>query len=200
MYRGPSQVDLWDPKPELVKHHGKPIPDLDKDPLFKVRNPGTLLATSHKFSKSGQSGIEVSDLYPHLAGRVDDMAIIRSTYADSFAHGSGLLQMNTGFLQQGYPSLGSWVTYGLGTANQNLPAFVVMLDQRGGPITGPPNWSCGFMPATSSRPVGPPPCSRSSTRNRPSPMPSPASSSVTAAANGLDAAVRACRSASARRS
>ncbi len=148
MYGGPSQVDLWDPKPELVKHHGKPIPNLDKDPLFKVRNPGTLLATSHKFPKTGKSGIEVSDLYPNLARCIDDMAIIRSTYADSFAHGSGLLQMNTGFLQQGYPSLGSWVTYGLGTANQNLPAFVVMLDQRGGPITGPPNWSCGFMPAT----------------------------------------------------
>jgi hypothetical protein len=148
MYGGPSQVDLWDPKPELTKHHGKPIPDLDKDPLFKVRNPGTLLSSSHKFTKSGKSGIEVSDLYPHLAHCVDDMAVIRSTYADSFAHGSGLLQMNTGFLQQGYPSLGSWVTYGLGTVNQNLPSFVVMLDQRGGPITGPPNWSCGFMPAT----------------------------------------------------
>src|SRR5438874_518647 len=148
MYGGPSQVDLWDPKPELAKHHGKPIPDLDKDPLFKVRNPGTLLATSHKFLKSGRSGIEVSNLYPNVARCIDDMAIIRSTYADSFAHGSGLLQMNTGFLQQGYPSLGSWVTYGLGTVNQNLPAFVVMLDQRGGPITGPPNWSSGFMPAT----------------------------------------------------
>src|SRR6266849_2626416 len=148
MYGGPSQVDLWDPKPELAKHHGQLIPNLDQDPLFKVRNPGTLLATSHKFPKTGKSGIEVSDLYPNLARCIDDMAIIRSTYADSFAHGSGLLQMNTGFLQQGYPSLGSWVTYGLGTMNQNLPAFVVMLDQRGGPITGPPNWSCGFMPAT----------------------------------------------------
>src|SRR5437870_5569284 len=147
MYGGPSQVDLWDPKPELAKHHGKPIPDLDKDPLFKVRNPGTLLASRHKFAKSGKCGIEVSDLYPHLANCVDEMAIIRSTYADSFAHGSGLLQMNTGFLQQGYPSLGSWVTYGLGTVNQNLPAYVVMLDHRGGPITGPPNWGSGFMPA-----------------------------------------------------
>jgi hypothetical protein len=148
MYGGPSQVDLFDPKPALAKHHGQPIPNLDQDPLFKVRNPGALLASSHKFLKSGQSGIEISELYPHLSRSVDDMAIIRSTYADSFAHGSGLLQMNTGFLQQGYPSLGSWVTYGLGTVNQNQPAFVVMLDQRGGPITGPPNWSCGFMPAT----------------------------------------------------
>src|SRR5262249_22115447 len=73
--------------------------------------------------------------------------IIRGTYADSFAHGSGLLQMNTGFLRQGFPSLGSWVTYGLGTTNQDLPAYVVMLDHRGGPITRPPNWGSGFMPA-----------------------------------------------------
>ena len=69
-------------------------------------------------------------------------------YTDSFAHGSGLLQMNTGFLRQGYPSLGSWVTYGLGTVNQNLPGYVVLLDHRGGPISGPPNWGSGFMPAT----------------------------------------------------
>jgi hypothetical protein len=148
MYGGPSQVDIWDPKPELTNRHGQKMPNLDGDPLLKVRNPGTLLGSSRKFTKSGQSGIEVSDLFPNLARRIDDLAVIRSTYADSFAHGSGLLQMNTGFLRQGYPSVGSWVTYGLGTANQNLPAFVVLLDQRGGPITGPPNWSSGFMPAT----------------------------------------------------
>jgi hypothetical protein len=147
MYGGPSQVDTWDPKPELTRRHGQPIPNLATDPLLKVRKPGTLLASSRKFTRAGKSGIEVSDLYPHLAHCIDDMAIIRGTYADSFAHGSGLLQMNTGFLRQGYPSLGSWVTYGLGTVNQNLPAFVVMLDQRGGPITGPPNWGSGFMPA-----------------------------------------------------
>jgi hypothetical protein len=148
MYGGVSQVDTWDPKPELAKRHGQPIPNLATDPLLKVRNPGTLMASTRKFTRSGRSGIEVSDLYPHLARCIDDMAIIRGTYADSFAHGSGLLQMNTGFLRQGYPSLGSWVTYGLGTVNQNLPAYVVMLDHRGGPITGPPNWSSGFMPAT----------------------------------------------------
>jgi hypothetical protein len=147
MYGGPSQVDLWDPKPELAKRNGQPIPNLDGDKFLKVRNPEALLASRRRFIKSGKSGIEVSDLWPHLAQRIDDMAIIRGTYADSFAHGSGLLQMNTGYLRQGYPSLGSWLTYGLGTLNQNLPAFVVMLDQRGGPITGPPNWGSGFMPA-----------------------------------------------------
>ncbi|HTE19539.1 MAG TPA: DUF1501 domain-containing protein [Armatimonadota bacterium] len=148
MYGGPSQVDTWDPKPELLKYHGQPMPNLEQDPLFKVRNPGKLMASSRKFTRAGQSGIEVSDLYPHLAGCIDDIAVIRSTYADSFAHGSGLLQMNTGAIRQGYPSLGSWVSYGLGTENQNLPAFVVLLDHRGGPISGPPNWGAGFMPAT----------------------------------------------------
>ncbi|MFN0171186.1 MAG: DUF1501 domain-containing protein, partial [Bryobacteraceae bacterium] len=147
MYGGPSQVDTWDPKPMLNKYHGEPIPNLDSDPLLKVRKPGTLLGSTRKFPKRGQSGIEVSDLFPNLGACVDDMAIIRGTYADSFAHGSGLLQMNTGFIRQGFPSLGSWVTYGLGTENQNLPAFVVLLDHRGGPISGPPNWSSGFMPA-----------------------------------------------------
>jgi hypothetical protein len=147
MYGGPSQVDLFDPKPELTKRTGQPIPNLDEDPLFKARNPGTLLGTSRKFTKYGTSGIEVSDLFPNIAKCVDDLALLRGTYTDSFAHGSGLLQMNTGFLRQGYPSLGSWVTYGLGAVNQNLPAFVVLLDHRGGPISGPPNWSAGFMPA-----------------------------------------------------
>src|SRR5262249_40433833 len=128
MYGGVSQVDTWDPKPELTRRNGQAMPNLDSDPLFKVRNPGTLLASSRKFAKHGQAGIEVSDLYPHLAEWVDDMAVVRGTYADSFAHGSGLLQMNTGYLRQGYPCLGSWVSYGLGTVNQNLPAFVVMLD------------------------------------------------------------------------
>ena len=103
MYGGVSQVDTFDPKPELTKHNGKPIPNLDSDPLLKVRNPGTLLGSTRKFAKHGQAGIEVSDLYPHLAGCVDDIAVIRGIYADSFAHGSGLLQMNTGFLRQGYP-------------------------------------------------------------------------------------------------
>src|SRR5438445_9336450 len=86
-YGGPSQVDLWDPKPELLKRNGQPMPNLDNDPLFKVRNPGKLLGSKWKFNKHGQSGIEVSELWPQLAKCVDDMAVIRSTYADSFAHG-----------------------------------------------------------------------------------------------------------------
>jgi len=148
MYGGVSQVDTWDPKPELTRLSGQPMPDLEKDPLFKVRNPGTLLGTTRQFAAAGDSGIPVSDLYPNLAGCVDDLAVIRSMYADSFAHGSGLLQMNTGYLRQGFPSVGSWLTYGLGSPNQNLPGYVVMLDHRGGPIGGAPNWGSGFMPAS----------------------------------------------------
>ncbi|MCL6502428.1 MAG: DUF1501 domain-containing protein [Pirellulales bacterium] len=147
MYGGPSQVDLFDPKPELARRTGEPMPNLDADPLFKVRNPGNLMGAKHAFLRCGQSGLEISDLYPMLGRCADDMAIIRSCYADSFAHGSGLLQMNTGFIRQGHPSLGSWVSYGLGTENQDLPAFVVFLDPRGGPIGGAPNWGAGFMPA-----------------------------------------------------
>ncbi len=145
MYGGVSQVDTWDPKPELTRRHGQPIPL--NDPDLKVRNPGTLLGSSRRFTKHGQAGIEVSDLYPHLAKQVDRLAVLRGTWTNSFAHGSGLLQMNTGYLRQGYPSLGSWVTYGLGSVSRNLPGFVVLLDHRGGPITGPPNWGHGFMPA-----------------------------------------------------
>ena len=147
-YGGVSQVDTFDPKPQLTKHSGERMPNLDADEFLKIRNPGTLLGTRFEFQKHGEAGIEVSSLFPHLAKRIDDLCIIRSCHTDSFAHGSGLLQMNTGFLRQGYPCVGSWVTYGLGTENQNLPGFVVLLDHRGGPIGGAPNWSSGFMPAT----------------------------------------------------
>jgi len=148
MYGGPSQMDLFDPKPELTKRNGEEMPNLDEDPLFKVRNPGKLMGTKRTFVPSGESGIPITDIFPNLAKCVDDMAIIRSMYADSFAHGSGLLQMNTGFLRQGFPSCGSWINYGLGSMNENLPGYVVMLDHRGGPIGGAPNWGSGFMPAT----------------------------------------------------
>ena len=148
MYGGPSQVDLFDPKPLLTKFHGQTMPGIEKDRLFKVRNPGKLLGSSRVFKQHGESGLEISDLFPNLARHADDIAVLRSCYADSFAHGSGMLQMNTGMVRQGYPSLGSWAVYGLGSENQNLPGYVVMLDQKGGPINGPPNWSSGFMPAS----------------------------------------------------
>ena len=91
--------------------------------------------------------MDVSELFPHVAKKVDEIALIRSMYSISNDHGPALFQMNTGFIQAGYPSMGSWITYGLGTENQNLPAFVVFSDWRGGPIGGAPNWGNGFMPA-----------------------------------------------------
>lgn len=145
MYGGPSQVDLFDPKPALNDKNGKTIDiEVRKGQVAK----GTLFGSPFQFAKHGQSGIEVSELFPELAGCVDDMAVIRSMWADSFAHGSAMIQMNTGSLFQGRPCLGSWTCYGLGTLNQNLPGFVVLLDPRGGPIGGAPNWSSGYMPAT----------------------------------------------------
>ncbi len=145
MYGGPSQVDTFDPKPVLNAKNGQSI---DIESRKGSISKGTLLGTPRKFQKYGESGTEVSDLFPHLAQHVDDMAIVRSMYADSFAHGSALIQMNTGSLFQGKPCLGSWTTYGLGTENRDLPAFVVLLDPRGGPIGGSPNWGAGYMPAT----------------------------------------------------
>jgi hypothetical protein len=147
MYGGVSQVDTFDPKPELARWNNQPYPHLDADPLFKSRGPGNLLASKYQFAPAGDCGTEISELYPHLARQADRLAVVRSCYTDSFAHGSGLLQMNTGFVRQGSPSLGSWVTYGLGSENENLPSYVVMLDQRGGPIGGAPNWGAGYMPA-----------------------------------------------------
>src|SRR3712207_1947241 len=100
------------------------------------------------FKQYGQSGKWVSDLFPHLATCVDDIAFLHSMTADSPIHGSAMLQMNSGKILSGSPCMGSWVNYGLGSENQNLPGFVVMLDPRGGPISGAKNWSSGYMPAS----------------------------------------------------
>src|SRR5262245_60581621 len=144
MYGGPSQMDLFDYKPELQKADGKTVNlELRRHDV----KPGTLLASRRKWAQYGQSGLWCSDALPRLARHMDKLAIIKSLYADSFAHGSAMIQMNSGRIIQGYPSLGSWLHYGLGTLNQNLPGYVVMLDPRGGPISGAANWSSGFMPA-----------------------------------------------------
>lgn len=145
MYGGVSHVDTFDPKPELTKNHGKPMNKGKVDVFFG--NPGNLMASPYKFEKHGQSGIEVSELYPHLATKVDDLCMVRSVYSTSNNHSPAIFQMNSGNMRPGNPSLGSWVTYGLGSENENLPAYIVMYDWRGGPIGGAPNWSSGFMPA-----------------------------------------------------
>jgi hypothetical protein len=112
------------------------------------KNQGRIVEPRWKFKQYGECGKPVSDLFPHLAQRVDDIAFLHSMTADSPIHGSAMLMMNSGRILSGSPCIGSWLNYGLGTFNENLPGFVVMLDPRGGPISGPKNWSSGFMPAT----------------------------------------------------
>ncbi|MGE0529297.1 MAG: DUF1501 domain-containing protein [Bdellovibrionales bacterium] len=144
MYGGPSQVDTFDYKPELQRRDGQSVNiEIRRHSIQQQR----LLASKRTFRQHGQSGQWCSDAFPHIAQHMDELAVIKSLYADTFAHGSAMIQMNTGRIIQGYPSIGSWLGYGLGTENQNLPAYVVMLDPRGGPISGAANWSSGFMPA-----------------------------------------------------
>src|SRR5262245_19431957 len=145
MYGGPSQMDLFDYKPELQRRDGQTV---DLEIRRRSVQPSKLLGSKRKFAQHGQSGQWCSDALPNLARHMDKLAVIKSLYADSFAHGSAMLQLNSGRILQGYPSLGSWLSYGLGTLNQDLPGYVVMLDPRGGPISGAANWSSGFMPAT----------------------------------------------------
>lgn len=148
MEGGPSHVDLFDPKPELTKRNGQPLPTSFGRVITPMGTGGNnLFASKHKFKKHGQSGIEVSDWYPHIATCVDDIAVLRSCWADGLNHVGSVCQMNTGNILAGRPSLGSWVVFGLGSPNQNLPGFVVLTDN--GDVTGGArNWGTGFMPAT----------------------------------------------------
>src|SRR5215469_3795500 len=148
MEGGPSHVDLFDPKPALSKLDGKPIPDSIGKPKQTSRGTAhnTLMASRRQWKQYGQSGMWVSDWYANTAAHVDDMTIIRSCWADGLNHVGSVCQMNTGSILAGRPSMGAWVTYGLGTANQNLPSFVVMTDDRD-PLVGTNNWSAGFLPA-----------------------------------------------------
>jgi hypothetical protein len=146
MYGGPSQVDTFDEKPELAKLDGKTI-TVKTFGRGGHKNQGRVVGPKFAFKNYGKCGKRVSDLFPHVGGCVDDIAFLHSMYAESPIHGSGLLMMNSGRLLSGSPCLGSWVTYGLGSVNENLPGFVVMLDNSGGPINGPKNWSSGYMPA-----------------------------------------------------
>lgn len=146
MNGGPSQVDTFDPKPALAKHHGQPYTG-DAKVGSNGRAVGHLMQSPFEFKKHGRSGLEISSLFPKTAQHADDLCVIRSMHADTAAHASGCLQMNTGSIFIGKPSLGSWLSYGLGTTNENLPSFVVMTDPRGGPIGSASNWSAGYMPA-----------------------------------------------------
>ena len=147
MYGGPSHVDTFDYKPKLYDLDGKTIKVKTKG-RGGTRNQGRVVGPKWNFKQYGQSGQWISSLFPHLATCVDDIAFIKSMTVDSPLHGSAMLQMNSGRILSGSPALGSWVNYGLGTVNENLPGFVVMLDPTGGPISGAKNWSSGYMPAT----------------------------------------------------
>jgi hypothetical protein len=146
MYGGPSHIETFDYKPKLYPLDGKTI-EVKTFGRGGHRNQGRVVGPKWQFKQYGQCGKWVSDLFPNLATCVDDIAFLHSMYAESPIHGSALLMMNAGRILSGHPCLGTWVTYGLGSENENLPGFVVMLDKTGGPISGPKNWSSGYMPA-----------------------------------------------------
>src|SRR5688572_25393950 len=143
MSGGPSHVDTFDPKPRLAKENGQPLP-FEKPKLERTRT-GNILQSPYTFRKYGQGGIDVSELLPHLATCVDDMCVIRSMVADNINHNGACLQMNTGEQAFSRPSMGSWLLYGLGTENRNLPGFVVISPSQ--PAQGAPLWSSSFLPA-----------------------------------------------------
>ena len=147
MYGGPSHIDTFDYKPAMKGRDNQTV-DVKTFGRGGHKNQGRIVEPRWNFKQYGKSGKWVSDLFPHLATCVDDIAFLHSMTADSPIHGSAMLMMNSGKILSGSPCLGSWVNYGLGSVNENLPGFVVMLDPTGGPISGAKNWSSGYMPAT----------------------------------------------------
>jgi hypothetical protein len=146
MNGAPSQVDTFDPKPVLDKFDGTPYSGKTK--VGSNNRPvGKLMKSPFKFNKHGECGLEISELFPNTAEHADDLCVLRAMYTDTAAHSSGCLQLNSGSPLTGRPSLGSWLSYGLGSLNDSLPSYVVMTDPRGGPIGGAPNWGAGYMPA-----------------------------------------------------
>jgi hypothetical protein len=148
MVGGPSGIDLFDPKPELLKRQGQPLPESFGRPVSQFTKGDTpLLASTRQFKNHGQSRLEVSDLLPYLAERVDDIAFLRSCWSTSTVHAPAMYELHSGRTQMGFPSLGSWVTYGLGSVGENLPAYCVMTQPEGTPEGGAPCWGAGFLPA-----------------------------------------------------
>jgi hypothetical protein len=160
MNGGPSHVDTFDYKPTMEKYAGQPLPSDKQYTNSGGRQVGFITSAWRPFRPGGESGLMISDYFPRVREHADKLALIRACHTDSHAHGSALVAMNTGSPFIGRPSLGSWSVYGLGTENENLPGYVVMLDKRGGLISGQPNWSSGYMPAsyqgTTFRPEGDP--------------------------------------------
>jgi hypothetical protein len=151
MLGGVGQMDTFDPKPDLAKFNGTPM-DWSKekttDQPWLFAKPRHIVGSPFKFAKYGQCGMDVSELLPHTATCVDDMAFVRSVQADNGNHPAAVFQMNTGFVTPGNPSVGAWLTFGLGTENQNLPAYVALPDFRSIPFSGAQQWGSGFLPAS----------------------------------------------------
>jgi hypothetical protein len=148
MEGGPSHIDTFDPKPLLQELAGKPLPDSFGRVITAMGEfDSPVLPSQRKWKQHGEGGLWISDWLPHIATHADELAVIRSCWTNGINHSGGVCQMNTGSQFAGRPSLGSWVTYGLGTENENLPAFVVMQDTASMVTNGPRNWSAGFMPA-----------------------------------------------------
>jgi hypothetical protein len=153
MSGAPSQMDTFDPKPALQKYAGQ---TLTGDVRVRQGWPGPIMPSTFSFKKYGQSGMDVSELFPNLAQKVDEIAFLRSVWGRSNDHVQATLEMQTGQIRMGYPSIGSWITYGLGSESSGLPGFVALQDLRGGPLGGPYNWQAGFLPsAYQGTPFGP---------------------------------------------
>ncbi len=148
MNGGPSQVDTWDYKPELERRHDQELPGFDKNTGFFTEQVGPLMKSPFKFARHGQSGAWASEIFPEMSKHVDEMAFLHGCFTETNNHAPALFEINTGMSRMGFPCVGSWVTYGLGTDNQNLPAFVVMYDTlgRGVPKGHAQNWGAGFLP------------------------------------------------------
>jgi hypothetical protein len=159
MSGGVSHVDTFDPKPALVRYAGQPLTGKG-EVVVRQGHPGPLMPSPFQFKKCGQSGIDIAEIFPHVAAHADELAVMRSVYSKSNDHVQAHYALASGVIRMGFPSVGSWVTYGLASEAQNLPSFVVIYDARGGPFGGPSNWSAGFMPAvyqgTVFRPSGAP--------------------------------------------
>ncbi|MBA4192220.1 MAG: DUF1501 domain-containing protein [Planctomycetaceae bacterium] len=148
MVGGPSQMDLFDPKPELAKWAGKPLPESTGRPKSQFTTGGeVVLPSTRKFAKHGKSGLEISDLLPNLATCADDLCLLRACWGTSTIHAPAIYELHSGRTLMGFPSLGSWVTYGLGSVSENLPAYCVMPQPEGVPEGGAPCWSAAFLPA-----------------------------------------------------
>jgi len=141
-----SHIDLWDYRPQLEKYHGTPLPGAEGEVSFQGKN-GNLMKSPWPFQPAGQCGKQISSMLPHMAAHVDDMAFIHSMTSRSNTHGPGCIFMNSCFTREGFPTAGAWISYALGTLNDNLPTYVAIQDVRGEPPNGKANWSNGFLPA-----------------------------------------------------